>query len=459
LEFQTGEWNRLEGFLAHFEPIIGDERTGKTFGGIVEGIIGAGSLTCAQIAAYSPRLATNNGSGAKRVRRMIAGESTKRSVLTEEALVGSLQARGVQQVSEADDLLIAFDMSDLRKPYAQVMEALMEVRTLDGEGLVAGYRTLTALGMGRGGRRGILYHHLFSSHADDFVSEPVEIQTALGSIHEALGEQNAPVTYLLDSGFDDDEVWGRIWTGGEHLVVRVHHLERLVEQPQEDGTWSRCHLGEVGSQVRLLTECRTQMLVRKVGQVRERRQEVTVRISAAPLRVWYRPPDAPRYPSARQQKEVWLVRVQVVDGEGDPWWLITDWPVIDAVGALRIFRFYRQRWAAEDAFKFAKDVLGWEDMQLLGLRDLQVLSALGWIAAAFLYELGIGLEEPAIVLLAQLAGSDCRPNRRPGKITLTRGLRRLMDYLVVRTLLKQQMEHGPLPPQITAFLQAYGLPL
>ncbi len=184
-----------------------------------------------------------------------------------------------------------------------------------------------------------------------------------------------------------------------------------------------------------------------------------MRISAAPLRVWYRPPDAPHYPSARQQKTVWLVRVEIVEGAGDPWWLITDWPVTDSASALRIFRFYRQRWAAEDAFKFAKDVLGWEDMQLLDLRHLQVLSALGWIAAAFLYELGIGLEEPAIALLAQLAGGEWRPNRRPGKTTLTRGLRRLMDYFVVRTLLKQQMEHGPLPPQITALLQAYGLSL
>ena len=59
-------------------------------------------------------------------------------------------------------------MAKVRKPYARAMEALMRVRPLQGHGTVPGYRALTALGMGGSGRRGILYHHLFSSHAPDF---------------------------------------------------------------------------------------------------------------------------------------------------------------------------------------------------------------------------------------------------------------------------------------------------
>ena len=78
---------------------------------------------------------------------------------------------------EAEEVWLVADGSDLRKPYAEVMPHLMQVRDLDGD-LVAGYRTLNVLAI-TPGRRGLLYHRLFSSHAPDFVSEPAEAQAAL----------------------------------------------------------------------------------------------------------------------------------------------------------------------------------------------------------------------------------------------------------------------------------------
>ena len=100
------------------------------------------------------------------------------------------------------------DGSDLRKPQAQEMEALMRVRPLKGKGLVPGYRTINALGVG-GGKRGLLYHHLFSSQSEDFESESREIQQTLGSVGQALAGSEAEITYVLDRGFDDIAVWGR----------------------------------------------------------------------------------------------------------------------------------------------------------------------------------------------------------------------------------------------------------
>ena len=65
-------------YLGHFDGLIGDKRTGKTFGEIVRGIINAGSLVCQQIAAHSPVLSAVKD-GAQRVIRFAKGESTKRS--------------------------------------------------------------------------------------------------------------------------------------------------------------------------------------------------------------------------------------------------------------------------------------------------------------------------------------------------------------------------------------------
>ena len=113
------------------------------------------------------------------------GETTKRSRLDAEAIVARLQARGVEQLRGEAAIWVLVDGSDLRKPHAQAMEALQRVKPLKGAGTVPGYRTLNALGVGRQ-RRGLLYHRLFSSAAEGFLSESAEPQAALASLGRAL---------------------------------------------------------------------------------------------------------------------------------------------------------------------------------------------------------------------------------------------------------------------------------
>ena len=54
MELRSGQRHLLEAYLQHFEPLLGDRRTAETFRGTVAGIIGAESLVCARIAAFSP---------------------------------------------------------------------------------------------------------------------------------------------------------------------------------------------------------------------------------------------------------------------------------------------------------------------------------------------------------------------------------------------------------------------
>ncbi len=114
---------------------------------------------------------------------------------------------------------------------------------------------------------------------------------------------------------------------------------------------------------------------------------------------------------------------------------------------------YRQRWAVADAFKVGKQCLGWEDVQLLTFDAVRLLVALGWVAAGFLYELGVTLEWAEVRLLARLGGGEARRARPPGKIVLTRGLRRLLDLFATEALLADEIrQHGSLPPRIAALL-------
>ena len=132
---------------------------------------------------------------------------------------------------------------------------------------------------------------------------------------------------------------------------------------------------------------------------------------------------------------------------------------MDEPSAVRIFRMYRQRWAAEDSFKFTKDCLGWEEVQVMDLEAVRTLVAPAWVAAGFLYELGVTLEWAEVWLLARLGGWVPHTDRKPGKITLTRGLRRLMDMLTTEAILTAYWKaHGALPPQIAALLRGWHPP-
>ena len=114
---------------------------------------------------------------------------------------------------------------------------------------------------------------------------------------------------------------------------------------------------------------------------------------------------------------------------------------------------YRQRWAVADRFKGRKAWLGWEEVQVVKLRAIRTVGARAWGATGLRYDLGVTLAWAEVWLLARLGGWVPRKDRKPGKMTRTRGLRRLLDMLATEaTLRAYAAEQGGLPPKITALL-------
>jgi len=453
MELRPAEVDALSAYLCYFSPLIGDYRTQTLFRGTIKGIIGSESLVCAHIAAKSPELAARPNS-AQRIRRLARQKTTQRSTLDAASLTGRLRQRSIEELRDEDEIWVPVDGSDLRKPHAHEMEALQRVKTLDKQGLTNGYRTLNAVAIGRK-RRGILYHHLFSNNEDDFISESHEIQTALHTMIEATRPLQATVIYAMDSGLDDIAVWGTIWEAGQHLVCRLQHMNRLVERQDSTGTWQQISIERTSDYLQAYAALETELVVRKRGQRVEKQQRITAEVSACPLRVSYQVDVRTKADGAQRQKTVWLVRVALEDVPWEPWYLITDIPVTDAESAKKVFRIYRQRWAIEDAFKITKECLGWEEVQVLKIDAVRTLVALAWVAAGFLYELGVTFEDAEIRLLARLGGWEQRrdPERGPGKIILMRGLRRLLDMAAAEAILADEIEtYGQLPPRLAAML-------
>jgi hypothetical protein len=186
----------------------------------------------------------------------------------------------------------------------------------------------------------------------------------------------------------------------------------LVAYQTVAGKWRDGDVTEAQQHLRPMARARTRMVVRRGPQKREKRQKVTVEIRSCPLRLSYNTHVRREGAGAEVQKAIWLVEVEVLCSTLKPWLLITDWPVEDAESAVRILRMYRQRWAVEDSFKFTKAVLGWEEVQLLDLEGIRTLLALAWVAAGFLYELGVTLEWEEVRLLARLGGAQGQPARQ-----------------------------------------------
>jgi len=449
MELATDQCHTLGLYLARFDATCGDQRTRYTLGQTVQGILGGQSLRCAQIARSAPGLAATDSSE-QRIRDMVHGNTTKNSPdLDEQHIIQRLVQRGVEMLSTDDEIWVAADTSDLRKPYASKMPDLMDVRELDGT-LVPGYRVMTALGLGKSAR-GLLYHHLFSSTSADFLSEPHEVLNAIESVSAALTPVPAVVTWLIDRGFDSIAIWHRIWQHRHHLVGRVRDLGRIVFRPTAHERWERTVIMNLEPHLQPLASVQAEMEVQMEGQKRRYRQAVTAQVSTVKAQLRYTITVDKKHHQFKQ--DVWIVHVALTGTVHEPWWLITDWPVVTPDDAQRVFRMYCARWAAEDGYKFIKECFGWEEVQLLDLDAIRLLVALAWVAAGFLYELGVTWDWAEVQLLARLGGYVPHKGRKPGKIALCRGLQRLHDSMSTLALLNQyKAEHGDLPPRIKALI-------
>jgi hypothetical protein len=54
MELKSQEQSEIKEYLSEYETLIGDQRTGRTFQSVIEGIIGSESLKAVRIGRFSP---------------------------------------------------------------------------------------------------------------------------------------------------------------------------------------------------------------------------------------------------------------------------------------------------------------------------------------------------------------------------------------------------------------------
>jgi hypothetical protein len=208
------------------------------------------------------------------VRNLVHGEG-KRNHLNAEGIEQKLHGVAEQQLTGEEEALCIVDGSDLRKAASAALEYLDVVRDLDGE-LIPGYPTLNVLGIGKSGRRVLLYHKLYSSQAPGFKSRGVEIREALSKSHELLKGVKRRI-FVADRELDDEKVYRQLKEQSDDYLIRVQHKNRKVKNHKGES----CELAEAASKAPRLASMQLKLWVKEEG--RKKRRDITVSVYASGL--------------------------------------------------------------------------------------------------------------------------------------------------------------------------------
>jgi hypothetical protein len=259
----------------------------------------------------------------------------------------NLIAEGSRRIQK--ETVIALDLSDLDKPYAEKMEYLAFVRDgSTGETRSKGYWLLDILGADVEGEDLIpLYGELYSQEANDFRSENRQILNAIDRVMEGIGPKGI---WAIDRRGDRSRLFKGFLERKIRFVVRLVGDRDLILKDGQKKNSLKIAWGCYCPHQRELTiekDGETQKKTISVGQMK-----VRLPFLGAPL---------------------FLV---VVKGFGEkPMMLLTN-VAVKSQGVIRILEIYLTRWKCEESYRFIKQAYNLEDVRVLSytaLRNMMVL--------------------------------------------------------------------------------------
>ena len=259
----------------------------------------------------------------------------------------NLMAEGGKRIKE--ETVIALDLSDLDKRYAQKMEYLALVRDgSTGETKSNGYWLMDVLGADVEGEDLIpLYGELYSQEAEGFRSENRQILNAIDRVMEGIGQKGV---WAIDRGGDRSRLLKGFFERKLRFVVRlVGERDLILDKGQKRNAlkiaWG-CHCSH-----------QREVTIEKEGESKKKI------ISVGHLKV--------KLPFDKQTLSLVVVRVF---GE-KPMMLLTNVNV-KSLGVMRVLEIYLTRWKCEESYRFIKQAYQLEDVRVLSytaLRNMMVL--------------------------------------------------------------------------------------
>ena len=255
------------------------------------------------------------------------------------------------------DTVLAWDLSDIQKPFAKKMDKLAKVWDGSEKQVGKGYWINSVIAANVNEEEMIpLYNELYSQHAKDFGSENQQIFKALRTVNEQLKGKGI---WVMDRGADREEVVEEMERLKAKFVIRARG-DRKVETKM--GRWLEIH--EIARRVK--TEERYKISIDKEGY----KEDKEIRLGVRP----------------GLKAEGVKVSIVVIRGFGkDPLMLMTN---VDKEPK-EILDIYLTRWKCEESFRFLKHEYHLEDVRVrsyVGLRNtIAMMHAVFYFLSVYLH--------------------------------------------------------------------------
>jgi hypothetical protein len=246
--------------------------------------------------------------------------------------------------------LLILDLSDLKKPYAEKMEYLAQVRDgSDGGAIVDGYWTNQVIATEANSNEITpLYYSLYSQKSPDFESENREIINAFDQVGKAV--QNKGI-WVIDRGADRDDLYEALLKNKRNFIIRmVGSRDLIYEGKSSRSLWLAyaCRLPYEKRVIKII-EGKEHLFNLRYGFMQVYLPELKNPLNMVVIKGFGNKP------------MMLLTSLKVTLNEKDLWFIISS---------------YLKRWSIEETIRFIKQTYDLENIRVLRYVRLKNMMAL-----------------------------------------------------------------------------------
>lgn len=248
-----------------------------------------------------------------------------------------------------DEPVFLVDDSDVTKPLGNKFEALGIVR--DGsskdKSYEKGYHHTEIVGLTNNFNQPIsLFSKIHSSTQKEYISNNNVTYEGLNSVVTLLNERSLQGTFVLDRGYDSNDIFNYFFNKNQHFVIRFTEKRKIYYKHR----WNKITTLRDGFKGKLKFNIMFQNI----------EKECLISVIKAQITA----------------SKKWINIFFVYGLSDTPMMLASNIPIKSKEDALKVARLYFSRWRIEEYFKFKKQEYNFENFRVRSLKSINNLNLL-----------------------------------------------------------------------------------